>query len=227
MSDETNYIDYLEEDDPIPGQLWVCISFLSPEGIRNCSIRGLKIRGVYGTKQEADERAAKLQKKDSNFHVFVGEVGKWLPWDPDPNDVEDQIYQEKELNKLMKGYKDNMDNAKKMQQQRKDDMLKQAATEEKSKKEQIVERLRKKHAAKKQQQKEISDTSQLQPTTKETEIKIKEEEIKTKEKLIKSEKQRLDKIDQKIDEKKQSLETIESKLAKIQELYEKMNYSTN
>lgn len=226
MSEETKYIDYLKEDDPIPGQLWVCISFLSPEGIRNCSIRGLKIRGVYGTKQEADDRAVKLQKMDPDFHVFVGEVGKWLPWDPDPNDVEDQIYQEKELNKLMKGYKENLDNAKKMQQQRKDDMLKQAATEEKSKKEQIVDRLRKKHAAKKQQKK-INDTATLQLTDKETELKTKEEEIKTKEKLIKSEKQRLDKIDQKIDEKKQNLETIESKLAKIQELYEKLNHTTN
>src|SRR3989304_5647810 len=105
----TKYIDYLTEDTPIPGQLWVCVSFLSPEGIKNCSVRGLKVRGVYGTHQEADNRAKELQKLDPDFNVFVGEVGKWLAWDPDPNDVQDSVYQEKELNDLMKGYKDNLE----------------------------------------------------------------------------------------------------------------------
>ena len=49
---------------------------LSPEGIRNCNVRGLKIRGVYNTQEEANKRAEYLQKIDPNFHVFVGEVGK-------------------------------------------------------------------------------------------------------------------------------------------------------
>ena len=72
-------VDHLDEDPPLSNQKWVCVSFLSPEGIKNCKVRGLKIRGVYSTKEEADKRAQYLQKIDADFHVFVGEVGKWLP----------------------------------------------------------------------------------------------------------------------------------------------------
>ena len=115
-------IDYLTEDDPIPNQKWVCVSFLSPEGIRNCSIRGLKIRGVYDTKQEADERASYLHKVDADFHVFVGELGKWLPWDPEPDSINDQVYAEDELQKLMKGYKEHRKKAKMMHQERTSEM---------------------------------------------------------------------------------------------------------
>ena len=127
---ETKYIDYLDEDEPIRGQLWACVSFLSPEGIKNCSMRGLKIRGVYATREEADRQAKVLQDVDPDFHVFVGEVGKWLPWDPDVNSVQDQVYAEEKLNDLMKAYKDNQHKAKKIQEQRKRDMINTAATQE-------------------------------------------------------------------------------------------------
>ena len=33
-------IDYLDEDPPMESQKWICVSFLSPEGIKNCNIRG-------------------------------------------------------------------------------------------------------------------------------------------------------------------------------------------
>ena len=75
-------IDYLTEDKPIVNQKFVCLSFLSPEGISNCKIRGLKIRGVYDTYEDATKEAKELRDMDKHFHVFVGEVGKWLPWDP-------------------------------------------------------------------------------------------------------------------------------------------------
>lgn len=71
------------------------------------SMRGLKIRGTYSTRQEAEMRARRLQKQDPSFNVFVGQVGYWLPWDPNPVEVEDQEYAEKELNDLMKNYKEN------------------------------------------------------------------------------------------------------------------------
>lgn len=131
-SDKSNvkYIDYLEEDDPIHGQSWYCVSFLSPEGIKNCSVRGLKMRGVFSTREEADKRAEYLQNLDPDFHVFVGEVGKWCPWDPDVNNIDDQRYAEEDLNDIMKGYKENLLRAKKIQAQRKKDMLKQTALEE-------------------------------------------------------------------------------------------------
>jgi hypothetical protein len=71
------------------------------------TVRGLKIRGVYSGKEEAESRAKKLQRSDQVHNIFVGEVGKWLPWDPSPHEVGDQEYAEDQLNTLMKKYKEN------------------------------------------------------------------------------------------------------------------------
>jgi hypothetical protein len=73
------------------------------------SIRGLKVRGVTGTHGEAVALSKKLQRSDTIHNIFLGEVGKWLPWDPKPHQVADQEYAEDQLNTLMKKYKDNED----------------------------------------------------------------------------------------------------------------------
>ena len=41
---------------------------------------------------------------DNSFHVYVGQVGYWLPWDPHPNNIEEQEYLNKDLNRLNKEY---------------------------------------------------------------------------------------------------------------------------
>jgi hypothetical protein len=71
------------------------------------SMRGLKVRGVYANKAEAEARSKKLQRTDQIHNVFLGEVGKWLPWDPEPSEVTEQEYAEEQLNTLMKKYKEN------------------------------------------------------------------------------------------------------------------------
>ena len=71
------------------------------------SVRGLKVRGVYGSRAEAEARSKKLQRNDQIHNIFLGEVGKWLPWDPEPTEVGEQEYAEEQLNTLMKKYKDN------------------------------------------------------------------------------------------------------------------------
>lgn len=70
------------------------------------SVRGVKIRGVYDSYQEAEARSKLLQKLDSTHNIFIGQVGYWLPWDPDPNKLNSE-YQEEELNNLMKEYNKN------------------------------------------------------------------------------------------------------------------------
>lgn len=124
-------IDYLTEDKPVPNQKFVCLSFLSPEGISNCKIRGLKVRGVYDTYEDATERAKTLRDMDKHFHVFVGEVGKWLPWDPEPDskNVKDAEYAETELNTLMKSYMKNQKAAKKYEEERKNDLMEKSVQE--------------------------------------------------------------------------------------------------
>lgn len=71
------------------------------------TVRGLKVRGVYGSQTEAVARSKKLQRQDTLHNIFVGEVGKWLPWDPEPAEVSEQEYAEDQLNTLMKKYKEN------------------------------------------------------------------------------------------------------------------------
>ena len=158
MSQKEIVEDFLEVDHPIPGQNFVCLSFVSPEKIleqknvyyahkyleKNAekyglklenltkdfddfvydnkdeiekefyekndyqtTTRGVKVRGVYDTQREASVRAKVLQQKDRNFHVFVGQVGYWLPWDPCADDIEHEEHTDEQLNKLVKKYKEN------------------------------------------------------------------------------------------------------------------------
>jgi hypothetical protein len=71
------------------------------------TVRGLKVRGVYDSYAEGMARAKTLQKLDPDFNVYVGQVGFWLPWDPEPSEVPDQEYADDQLNQLMKKYKEN------------------------------------------------------------------------------------------------------------------------
>ena len=158
MSTEDKKIDFLEVDEQIPGQNFVCMSFLSPESFIqeksafNCakflqsyckeqklkfddvynkykdfeykyedqlqrdfdeqnnfqtSLRGIKVRGVFDTKEAAADHAKKLSTKDKSFHVFIGQMGYWLPWDPNADKVQDEVFQNSELNKMMDQYQQN------------------------------------------------------------------------------------------------------------------------
>ena len=158
MGENEDKIDYLEVDDQISGQNYVCLSFVSPETMIDSkeafkvskflqsvckdkdmdfkktmeqykdftykfsedlqkdfdeqndfktNIRGLKVRGTYNTKDEAEKRAKKLQGLDSDFHVFVGQVGYWLPWDPNADKIEDESFINSQLNDMMEKYKEN------------------------------------------------------------------------------------------------------------------------
>ena len=71
------------------------------------TIRGIKVRGVYPTEAEATARAKRLQKADPNFNIFLGSVGKWMAWDPEPSRVPNQEYANEQLNTLMKKYREN------------------------------------------------------------------------------------------------------------------------
>ena len=74
------------------------------------SIRGLKVRGVFDSLEEAKNRSEFLKKIDNKFDIFIGQVGCWCPWSPNPNDLQNQEYSETQLNTLMKKYKENMEN---------------------------------------------------------------------------------------------------------------------
>ena len=71
------------------------------------TMRGIKVRGVFSTEAEASIRAKRLQKSDPSFNIYLGSVGKWMAWEPDPNKVGASEYANDELNSLMKKYREN------------------------------------------------------------------------------------------------------------------------
>ena len=172
--------DYLEVDEAIPGQNYVCLSFLSPESLMQnkeafkcvkflqsyckdqklkfddvygkyqdfvykyedklqrdfdeqndfqTSLRGLKVRGVYDTRQAAEDRAKTLSLRDSGFHTFVGQVGYWLPWDPNADKVADEVFQDSQLNDMMEKYQENNVNRDMFYEEQKRDKIKAAQEE--------------------------------------------------------------------------------------------------
>ena len=64
------------------------------------SVRGLKVRGVYPSQEEAEMRCKKLRDSDPNHDIFVGPVGMWIPWDPDAYKTGRVEFMEEELNQL-------------------------------------------------------------------------------------------------------------------------------
>ena len=74
------------------------------------NVRGVKVRGTYSTLKEAQVKAARLQKSDPNFSVYIGQVGYWLPWNPRSDKIDGQEYAEGELNELVKKYRENQEN---------------------------------------------------------------------------------------------------------------------
>ena len=93
---------------------------------KKTSVRGVKVRGCFDSYGEAERRAKSLQSQDRSFHVFVGQVGYWLPWDPNADQVQDEEYLEGELNTLMKEYKKNEVNRDIFYEEQKREKLKDA-----------------------------------------------------------------------------------------------------
>lgn len=199
LKNDTNYVDLLDEDKPIAGQKFVCLSFVSPEDIikqremfyfenfvkhwdfhksmekfnqftnflsykykldndkiasdlkefcdtekdnlinTTCldeyktfidakehqlnaefdkrhefqtSIRGVKVRGVFPSQEEAEMRCKMLRNVDPNHDVYVGEVGLWMPFHPEAYKTGRVEYMEETLNELMNEKKKNENEAK-------------------------------------------------------------------------------------------------------------------
>jgi hypothetical protein len=76
------------------------------------SVRGLKVRGVFGSQKEAELRCQMLREVDPNHDVFVGPVGMWVPFHPDAYKTGRVEYMEETLNQLMAEKKKNEEQAK-------------------------------------------------------------------------------------------------------------------
>ena len=65
------------------------------------NVRGLKIRGVFPTQEEAELRCKMLRQVDPNHDVYVGQVGIWMPFHPEAYKTGRVEYLEETLNQLM------------------------------------------------------------------------------------------------------------------------------
>lgn len=64
------------------------------------STRGLKLRGVFNSQEEAELRCKKIREFDPNHDIYVGPIGMWIPWDPDAYKTGRVEFMEEELNQL-------------------------------------------------------------------------------------------------------------------------------
>jgi hypothetical protein len=71
------------------------------------NVRGVKVRRSFATVEEAQVMAKVLQRKYPKDNLYIGKVGAWLPWDPSEHLMPEVEYAEKELNELMRRYKEN------------------------------------------------------------------------------------------------------------------------
>ena len=76
------------------------------------SVRGMKVRGVYPTQDEAELRCKMLREIDPHHDVYVGPVGLWMPWEPDAYKTGRVEFMEDELNQLMHEKNKNQEFAK-------------------------------------------------------------------------------------------------------------------
>jgi hypothetical protein len=102
--------------------------FLEKNDFKTC-VRGIKVRGSFETLKEAQLRAEVLKRMGDKFDIFIGQVGCWCPWSPNPGDLEDQEFAETQLNTLMKKYKENMQLKDAYYEQRKQDKIENALLE--------------------------------------------------------------------------------------------------
>ena len=114
----------LEQDlTTVPGQLYALISLVGPELPQKNEKFGLKIRGVFNTREEAANHAKRLQKEDATFDIYVVDMYKWLLIPPDREKIDDVHYQNEKLEEIMTKYRENQRMAAAMFERRKKDMM--------------------------------------------------------------------------------------------------------
>jgi len=105
------------------------------------SVRGIKVRGVFPTQQEAELRCKMLRQNDPNHDVYVGPVGMWVPFHPEAYKTGRVEYMEETLNELMSEKKKNEDKAKDEFDQRVKDTKEKAIEDNKKKAEESGNKL--------------------------------------------------------------------------------------
>jgi hypothetical protein len=169
-----------------------------------------KVRGSYDTVEEAQKRITYLNSIDSNVNIYLAEVGKWCPFDDDPEKAKDAVYKDDELNRLMKGYKENQEKGKQLFEQRKADMVAKALQDTKDKKEKLKEKDNR-VPIKRDINVKVEDT-----------LNEKEQELKDKEEKVKEGKKEVESKKGEIQIKEEKIRKLNDEMAAAKKKYEEM-----
>lgn len=93
--------------------------------------RGVKVRGSYPSREEAELRCKLLRELDPNHDIYVGPVGTWVPWEPEAYRTGRVEYLNEELNQLMHEKNKNEKQAKRDFEKRVSDAKKKAIEDNK------------------------------------------------------------------------------------------------
>lgn len=103
------------------------------------NVRGVKVRRVFANLEECQTFARVMQKRYPNDNLYIGKVGAWLPWDPSEHMMPEVEYAEKELNELMRKYKENEVNREIFFEEEKAEKIKQQREENKKRQQKALE----------------------------------------------------------------------------------------
>jgi hypothetical protein len=106
----------------VPGQLFACLSIVGPECPQRTDKFGIKIRGAFSTRDEAEKHAKRLQKEDATFDIYVVDMYKWLLIPPDRDQIENVHYTNDKLEEIFSKYQENQRMAAAIFEKRKRDM---------------------------------------------------------------------------------------------------------
>ena len=102
-------VDNLFEDPVISMQKYYLVSYLSPELVKNCKIRAIKVKGYYSNYEDAMVAKEEFEKIDPVHKIFIGDVGKWAVTDRESEFI---------LNELAGRRKEYLENSKKTHKDR-------------------------------------------------------------------------------------------------------------
>lgn len=108
----------------VPGQRFALISMVGPQANQKTEQWGLKFRGCFNTKEEANAHVKDIMASDPHFDVYLVDMYKWILFPPDKTKIDDVHYQEQYLNDLMRGYAENQKAARKFFEERQMDVMK-------------------------------------------------------------------------------------------------------
>lgn len=212
--------DYLDEDPVISNQLFACISIFTPNSIKTPegevikqenNVRAFKIRGVYSSSEKAEKRCEEIRKFDRYHNVFVGEVGKWLPWDDDAANAEEAVYAEPKLNEMMKAYKESQQKAVEYNEERK----MKAHADAKKKKQEIEKEVDK-------ETNDIITKNIIESSKISTELMTDQEKLNKLTESLNVEETKLKQEQEKELVKEETIHKIDDELEKARRLYEEL-----